>query len=505
MTGRRLHARRRNGPAFGAGLLLALVSCGTTRVAAQGDSVAVPADRRRVPHTQHADAQWFPDAAFGLFLHWGIASVRAMNISWPMVPGRPLAERRIDSAEERERIVRERDYNLDGRPPVITPLEYWEMAREFNPVHYDPDKWMAAAQQAGFKYAVLTTKHHEGFALWPSAFGGFSTKNHLGGRDLVKPFVEACRRHGLKVGLYFCGPDWYFDRDYNDFLYSRAHRLNPELPALGPDLLPRPREPEPEALASHQAAYAALVKGQLEELLTRYGTIDLLWLDGKPHLPEPEKVIPIARLRELQPGIVINTRLHGEGDFATFERWLPSERPDVDWGEFCNPWTSSWSHQELPFRSNAFVLGQLALSRSWGLNYLLGVGPTSSGELSKAAYENMAVVADWMKANGRAIRGTKPLPPGEVASVPATAGDHARYLFLIPEFRGHTASPEAQLPATARGLRLSGLNDKPMAVTMLASRRALGFTYAQGLLTVRVPAIARSPLVDVVAVELRPR
>src|SRR5262249_28165392 len=148
---------------------------------------------------------------------------------------------------------RESDYNLDGKPPAITPLEYWQMAKDFNPQSYDPDRWLAAAKDAGFTYAVLTAKHHEGFALWPSHFGTFSTKNYMGGRDLVRPFVEACRRHGLKVGLFVSGPDWYFDRDYNDFLYYRAHRTNPELPALGPDLKPRRREPEPQALKRHQA------------------------------------------------------------------------------------------------------------------------------------------------------------------------------------------------------------------------------------------------------------
>src|SRR5262249_13163774 len=134
-----------------------LLSAATESSAAEGDTVAAPADRRRVPHTPHPAAQWFPEAAFGLFLHWGIASVRALNISWPMVPVRPRAERRMERAEGRERIVRERDYNLNGSPPVITPLEYWAMARDFNPQRYDPDLWLAAAQKAGFKYAVLTT------------------------------------------------------------------------------------------------------------------------------------------------------------------------------------------------------------------------------------------------------------------------------------------------------------------------------------------------------------
>src|SRR4051794_33733948 len=93
-------------------------------------------------HTSHPDAQWFGDAGLGLFLHWGISSVKAMNISWPMIPGRPLANRRIDDQAERERIIREGDWNLNGKPNAITPNEYWEMAKDFNPADYQPDKWL---------------------------------------------------------------------------------------------------------------------------------------------------------------------------------------------------------------------------------------------------------------------------------------------------------------------------------------------------------------------------
>jgi alpha-L-fucosidase len=461
------------------------------------------AQERAQAHTAHPDAQWFPEAGFGLFIHWGISSVRAMNISWPMIPGRPLAEKRIESAAERERIVREGDYNLTGKPPAITPLEYWEMAGGFDPQAYDPDVWLKAAKEAGFTYAVLTAKHHEGFALWPSAHGDFGVKNRPGGRDLVKPFVEACRRNGLKVGLYFSGVDWYFDRGYQDFLYGRARRTNPEFRPLGPDLKPRLTDPDPEVEKKHQAAYAAMVRGQIEELLTRYGKIDLLWFDGKPRVPEAEKVITAERIRELQPGIVINPRLHGQGDYVTFERRLPGARPQVGWAEFCNTWTSSWSHQEIPFRAPAFVLGQLSQSRAWGINYLLGVGPMATGELSEGVYRNMGIVRDWMKAHAPAVQGTKPLPAGEAASVPATSRDRARYLFVIPRFKDNGAYPQDQLPPGDETLTLSGLSQKPAAVTLLATGGALEFRYADGVATVPLPAAARSTLVDVVKVELR--
>lgn len=455
-------------------------------------------------HTLHPGAQWFPDGAFGLFIHWGLSSVKATNISWPMIPGRALAAKDV-TAEEAERIVRENDYNLDGKPPAITPNQYWEMAKSFNPAAgYDPDKWIRAAKEAGFTYAVLTAKHHEGFALWPSAFGDFNTKTYANGQDLVAPFVEACRRHGLKVGLYFSGPDWWFDREHMSFLYGRARRRNPALPSLDADLEPRKTEPSPAEVAKHQSAYAALVKGQVEELLTRYGRIDVLWFDGKPAVPEPEKVIAVERIRQLQPGIVINPRMHGNGDYVVWEREqnLPKERPKVEWGEFCSTWTRSWAHEEIPFRAPGNVLGKLALVRSWRVNYLLGVGPMASGEMAPGVYENMATVAEWMKTHRPSIHAAGPLPPAESASVPATAGDGVRYLFAVPRFKeGSYGYPEDQLPPADETLTLSGV-PRPKAVALMGTDKPLEFTHAGGTLTVPVPAAVRTKLVDVVRVTL---
>ena len=147
--------------------------------------------------------------------------------------GPPTRNEKV-SDEERARIIRESDYNLDGKPPQITPNQYWSMASFFNPKWYNPDHWLKAAKAAGFTYVVLTTRHHEGFALWPSAYGNFNTKLFMGGRDLLKDYVAACRRNGLKVGFYYSPPDWFFDRDYMNFLYSGAARMNPEFPKFGP-------------------------------------------------------------------------------------------------------------------------------------------------------------------------------------------------------------------------------------------------------------------------------
>jgi alpha-L-fucosidase len=465
-----------------------------------GITGGAPAARQQASHTAHPDAQWFPNAAFGLFLHWDEASVKGINIGWSDIPGRKIAAHKepLPPAEV-ARIVREDDYNLDGKPWPVAPNQYWALAAAFKPDHYDPDKWLKAAKAAGFEYAVLTTKHHNGFALWPSKYGGFDTTNYMGGRDLVKKFVEACRRNGLKVGFYFSGPDWHFDRDYNNFLYHGNE--HPEIPALDADLKPRTITHTPDEITAHQQAYAAMVRGQVEELLTNYGKVDVLWFDGKPAVPHPETVITAERIRVLQPGIVINPRLHGHGDYVTYERTLPLERPSEGWAEFCNTWTNNWSYVPQPYRANGYVLGQLARARSLGVNYLLGIGPMPDGDLEPKAYENLAVVADWMKVNGAAIKEAGPLAGGESASVPATAHDRTRYLFALPQFLGTSAYEKDRLPPVDETLTLRGA-PHPSSVVLMRDGSPLTYRYEDGVVTIALPAARRTTLVDVVRVEL---
>jgi alpha-L-fucosidase len=471
------------------------------RQAKEEHSMINVSEEKNVNHTMHPEAQWFPNAGLGLFIHWGLSSVKSMDISWPMIPGRALAEKRLDSAEL-SRIVKERDYNLNGKAPSITPNEYWSMAKDFHPQNYNPDKWIKAAKEAGFKYAVLTTRHHEGFAMWPSDYGDFSTKNYMDGVDLVKPFVDACRKYGMKVGLYYSPPNWYFDREYMSFIYGKAYTTNPSLPKVDADLNPRTTFKSETQIRQHQAEYAAMVKGQVTELLTRYGKIDLLWFDGKPPIPNGSNVISADEIRKLQPGIVLNPRLHGKGDFITFERNPPKSAPADTWAEFCNTWTNSWANSNtIPFRSNAFILGQFVSARAWGVNYLLGVGPTSSGEFPGDVYANMKVVQGWMKLNKTSVEEVEQLPAGEASSVPATSKANIRYLFAIPGFRENGKYDEDRLPVKDMIITLS-TKHPPRSVNLLASGTTLKFHYSDDKLLVELPASVRTNLVDVVKIEL---
>jgi alpha-L-fucosidase len=459
------------------------------------------AEEKSAIHSSHPEAQWYPKAGLGLFIHWGLASVKDLDISWPMIPGRPLAVNKLDSGRL-ARVVAEKDYNLNGKPPVITPNQYWDMAKSFNPKKYNPDLWIKAARDAGFKYVVLTARHHEGFALWPSAYGDFDTKTYAGGVDLIKPFVEACRKYGLKVGLYYSPPNWYFDRDYMSFLYGKVYTANPGLPRVDGDLNPRKTTKSEVEIKAHQVKYAEMVKGQVEELLTRYGKIDLLWFDGKAPIPNGANVITQEEIRKLQPGIIMNPRMHGKGDFITFERNPPQKNPGDTWAEFCNTWTNSWANSNTqPFRSNAFALGEFVSARAWGVNYLLGVGPTADGILPDAVYKNMKVVQDWVAVNGSSVENVEELPKTEIASVPATASGNTRYLFAIPEFKDKGKYDQDRLPAKHITLTLKTA-DKPKTVKLLASGEVLNYKYEQNIISIDLPANKRTDLVDVIEVKL---
>jgi alpha-L-fucosidase len=446
-------------------LCLSARALGDDAASAQHEQIGMDSPAPATPkgRTTHPDAQWFANAGLGLFIHFGLSSVDGrVDLSWGMMADTPW----------------------DKGAFKLTPEAYFGLAERFRPDRYDPGKWLAAARKAGFRYAVMTTKHHEGFALWPSAFGEFNTRTHLGGRDLVRPFVEACRANGLKVGLYYSPPDWYYNRSHMSFRYG--HDDQPYGLKHEPITLPKQTSAERRAW---DESYRAYLKGQIEELLTRYGPIDLIWFDGGP------TAIPLERIRELQPGIVINPRMHGKADFQTAEVAFPGTRPS-GWWEMCAIWNNGgWGYTKgEQYRSTASVLEEFTRVRAWGGNYLVNVGPRPSGELPDVAYQRFAELGDWMNHNGAAVLDTSPGTWPAGSNVPSTAKGNTRYLLVPPGFHGRVELKGISRPSLVR--LLTGA-DVPF-------RYQEGRGASDGMLTIVWPAAGRGDAteVEVVAVTL---
>lgn len=324
--------------------------------------------------TTHPDAQWFGSAGLGLFAHWGIASVFGnTDLSWGM-----MADWVWDAP-------------LPGYPKV-TPRQYYEegIAR-FHPDKYDPRRWLEAAAKAGVRYAVLTTKHHDGYTLFPSEFGEIGVRQ-CGGTDLVGPFAEACRECGLKVGLYYSPPDWYFNRKYMKF---NAGSPKDNKPPLDFDL--NPMKEIPAMPPEHMAKYRELIYGQTKELLTNYGKVDIIWFDGRgvpENAPDP---VSVEQIRAWQPGIVINPRMHGKGDFSTPECSVPEKAPE-GWWEVCHLINDhGWGYTVHPYKSFEWIMQTMLQIRSMGGNFLMNAGPMPSGDMPREFYERMSQIAEWMK------------------------------------------------------------------------------------------------------------
>jgi alpha-L-fucosidase len=332
-----------------------------------GVQKALSGDLQRPPVTD-----WFyKGGLLGLFIHYGISTVRAEgDISWGMMDRTPW------------------DKNCGGNW-TITPREYWEQARSFNPQRFDPDNWMRAIKDAGFSYAVFTTRHHDGFSMWPSDYGYLNTKNYMGGRDLVGEYIEACRKNGIRVGLYYSPPDWFMARYYMSFLWGSDDPVQfPDRRPAGLDL--EPLEELPVMPPALQADLNVYVNNQVRELLTRYGKIDLLWFDGS--LPDRSKLIPIEEIFSLQPEIIINNRGHGIGYNSEYECRLPDTKPE-GFFEHCHIWMENcgWAHMNrcTGYRSAQWVYDSYRTVRDWGGNMLINAGPRADGTLPDIFYQRV--------------------------------------------------------------------------------------------------------------------
>lgn len=325
---------------------------------------------------------WWTNDRFGMFIHWGLYALPARH-EW---------------VKNHERMTNE---------------DYQKYFDNFNPDLYNPHEWAKMAKAAGMKYAVITTKHHEGFCLFDSKYTDYKAPNTPYGKDVLKEWVDAFREEGLKIGFYYSLIDWH----HPDFTIDRNHPLRTDDKAKLAELNKN----------RDMSKYREYLHNQVRELMTNYGKVDILWLDfsypgpnGKDHNDwDSEKLLRMVR--QLQPGILVNDRLdlknYDDGwDFTTPEQYKVAKWPEVNgkrvpW-ETCQTFSGSWGYyrDENTWKDTKQLLDLLIESVSKGGNLLLNVGPTARGVFDERAQSRLKAMGDWMKWNSRSIYGCTQAP-----------------------------------------------------------------------------------------------
>jgi alpha-L-fucosidase len=270
---------------------------------------------------------------------------------------------------------------------------YAKIADEFNPAKFDADAWARTARAAGMKYMVITSKHHDGFAMWASASSDYNVVARTPWRrDPIKELAAACKRHGLKFGVYYSlGRDWQ-DPDVPTRDGWRSNSWD------YPD----------ESKKDFSRYFARKVKPQIRELLTGYGPIAVLWFDTPEKISRPQSEELLALIRSLQPNTIVNSRVGNRlGDYAVNEQKVPEAAAAQPW-ETCMTLNGHWGHHKLDdrWKSAQTLVRTLVDVTSKGGNFLLNVGPTGQGVIPAPSLERLAEVGAWMKKNGEAIHGT---------------------------------------------------------------------------------------------------
>ncbi|MBK7107018.1 MAG: alpha-L-fucosidase [Ignavibacteriae bacterium] len=317
--------------------------------------------------------EWWNDAKFGMFIHWGVYSVPAGWYKDKMIPG--ISEWIMYSAK-------------------IPVEEYEKYAAVFNPIEYDPIKWVKIAKQAGMKYIVITSKHHDGFSIWDSKVTNYDIVDYTPyKKDILKPLAEACKNEGIKLGFYHSIMDWHHpDATKENFAKYRDEYLIP----------------------------------QLEELLNEFDNLSILWFDGEwiEEWTEPQGKKLYNHLRNKKPELIINNRIgkgrqgmqgmnkdHSfVGDFGTPEQEILETSSTLPW-ESCMTMNDSWGFKrgDENWKSSETIIYNIIDIASKGGNYLLNVGPDEKGNIPHESIIRLEQVGNWMKLNSEGIYNTRPM------------------------------------------------------------------------------------------------
>ncbi len=412
---------------------------------------------------------WFNNDRFGLFIHWGVYSVPAGEWQGKTNYGEWFLE--------------------ETKMPVS---QYMQYAKEFNPVKFDARQWVRMAKDAGMKYIVITSKHHDGFGIFRSDLTDWCMKATPFPRDPLAELAAACRAEGLRLCFYYSIMDWH----HPDWETRRA--WNDTAPASPPDM----------------ERYIRFMKGQLKELITRYGPLGILWFDGEWENPwTVERGRDLYNyVRSLQPDIIINNRIGkgragmdgmdkgagGVGDYGTPEQEIPSTGfgPGVSW-ESCMTMNNHWGYnkRDQNWKSTKTLVRNLIDCASKGGNYLLNVGPTSEGLFPEPSVQRLAEIGRWMKVHREAIYGTsaspfKDLPWGRCTQKAAPDGTTRLYLHVF------------DWPADGN-LLVPGLKNTVDSAALLGSEATVRFAQTPEGVALTLPRVATDAVSSTVVLRIQ--
>lgn len=390
------------------------------------------------------------DQKFGILLHWGLYSVPGIVESWSIC-----------------------DENWIQRDTTMTYDQYkqwyWGLANAFNPTRFDPDQWARLTEEAGMRYMIFTTKHHDGFCLFDSHETDFNVA-HYTGKDMLGPVLKAFRKRGLMLGTYFSKPDWHAQTYWWDVYSTKGRNVN----------YPIKQYPE------RWNAFKQFTYNQIQELMSGYGPIDILWLDGGWVCKENNQDIDMPRIAQMarshQPGLLIVDRtIRGPYEnYQTPERSIPEKQLPYPW-ESCIPLSDDWGWVPRPrWKSAQKVVNTLIEVVAKGGNLVLGVGPTAEGLIQPEAEERMKEIGRWLKKNGQAIYETTTTPHYNEGNLWFTCSKDGKKCFAI------LAQPEgAEMPTS---LTWKG-NQPRLGATMrlLSNGQALKWTRENGNIVVYLP------------------
>lgn len=377
--------------------------------------------------------EWWRDAGFGMFIHWGLYAVPGGIHQGDTVRGN--AEWIMDKLD-------------------IPVLEYEQFAGQFNPTQFNADEWVAIAKDAGMKYIVITSKHHEGFSLWDSKVTDYDIMDASPfKRDIIKELAEACKKADIKFCFYHSIVDWHHPQAQAPLFpnYNAGQKdqsiSNPEFPKY----------------------YENYLKPQLKELLTKYGDIGVVWFDGDwipDYTTEMGKEL-YQLIRDMQPNSIVNNRVdkgrtgmagmnregNFAGDFGTPEKEIPDTGIEgVDW-ESCLTMNNSWGFKSTDhnWKSKKRLIRNLIEIVSKGGNLLLNVGPTAEGLIPQPSIERLQAMGAWLRANGESIYGAKasPYPKPEWGRYTSKSGVIYAHVFDWPENGELLLDPSIELSKAA--------------------------------------------------------